>query len=563
MGSSTTPLTSGPLTFTGVSSYSTDLQSILQRANQIAQLPVTALQNTQTDNVNKKAALIALNPAVANVGSAVAALGSLAANGGGLVASSSDSSTVSIANTGATSPATYTISSIQSLAASAWATTGNFADATTKAVSTSGYVDLTVGSNTYHLNLTGTGNNNLSGLENAINNAGAGVTASILTTGGGDYLSISASTPGQAAIQLQAVPNPVDLITNTDTGTDTTAGRYANSTTTPVSTGGHMSLVVGSSTYALDLSGAGANNLTGLENAINGASAGVTASISSDAKGYYLAISTNDSSAQTLQLNDTSANLISTSNAGSNADFMLNGNIHIVQASNVVNNVIPGVTFTLQNTTTGATSVTLSLANNPGQISTALQTFVANYNTLAAQVAQQVGTTGGPLVGNMLIQNIMSDTQQLGSYWNPSNTSSVRSLADLGITFADLTGQLTFDPTVFNNLSSTQLSDAMRFLGSSKSGFAALANNFTQLSDPVTGLILSQENSYDSANTQITDQINSLNARITVMENAETAKIQAADALIAQLQSDQNTVNASIQSLNYVAFGKLTSANGQ
>lgn len=178
-------------------------------------------------------------------------------------------------------------------------------------------------------------------------------------------------------------------------------------------------------------------------------------------------------------------------------------------------------------------------------------------------MAQQVGTTGGPLVGNMLIQNIMSDTQQLGSYWNPSNTSSVRSLADLGITFADLTGQLTFDPTVFNNLSSTQLSDAMKFLGSSKSGFAALANNFTQLSDPVTGLILSQENSYDSANTQITDQINSLNARITVMENAETAKIQAADALIAELESNQNTVNASIQSLNYVAFGKLTSANGQ
>lgn len=384
MGSSTTPLTSGPLTFTGVSSYSTDLQSILQRANQIAQLPVTALQNTQTDNVNKKAALIALNPAVANVGSAVAALGSLAANGGGLVASSSDSTTVSIANTGATSAATYTISSIQSLAASAWATTGNFADATTKAVSTSGYVDLTVGSNTYHLNLTGTGKNNLSGLENAINNAGAGVTASILTTSGGDYLSISASSPGQAAIQLQAVPNPVDLITNTGSGTDTTAGRYANSTTTPVSTGGHMSLVVGSSTYQLDLSGAGANNLTGLENAINGASAGVTASISSDAKGYYLSISTNDSSAQTLQLNDTSANLVSNSDAGSNADFMLNGNIHIVQASNVVNNVIPGVTFTLQKQTTGATSVTLSLANDPGQISTALQTFVTNYNTLAA-----------------------------------------------------------------------------------------------------------------------------------------------------------------------------------
>jgi flagellar hook-associated protein 2 len=553
-------MSSAPLTFTGVSTYSNDLQTILQRAVSIAQLPVTALKNTQTDNVNKKAALVALNPAVGNVGSAVAALGSLAANGGGLVASSSDSTTVSVTNTGATAPATYTISSIQTLASSAWATTGKFADSTTAAISTSGHVDLTVGSNTYHLDLTGTGNNNLNGLENAINNAGAGVTATILTTSNGNYLSISASTPGQAAIQLQAVPSPVDQITNTGTGTDTSIARYANSTSTPVSTGGTMSLVVGSTTYPLNLTGA--NNLTGLENAINSASAGVTASISSDAKGYYLSISTNDSSAKTLQLNDTSANLISNSNAGTNADFMLNGSIHIVQSSNVINNVIPGVTFTLQKTTTGTNSVTLSLANDTSQLSSALQTFVTSYNALADQTIQQIGPSAGPLGGDMLIHNIMSDSQQLASYWNPTTGSSIRSLSDLGISF-DTTGHMSFSQNVFNGLSNTQLSDAMKFLGSSKSGFATLANNFTQLSDPVTGLILEQENGYDTANTQITAQINALTARNTIMQNSETAKIQKADALLAQLQSSQNVVNASIQSLNYVAFGKIVSANGQ
>src|ERR1700680_1462151 len=261
-------MSTAPLTFTGVSTYSSDLQTILQRAASIAQLPVTALKNTQTDNLNKKAALVSLNPAVASLGSAVAALGSLAANGGGLVASSSDSSTVSVTNTGATSPATYTVSSIQSLATSAWATTGSFADSKT-AVSTSGHVDLTVGSNTYHLDLTGTGNNNLTGLANVINNAGAGVTATILTTSNGNYLSISAST---AAIQLQAVPSPVDQITNTGTGTDKSVARYADSTSAPVSTGGNMRLVVGATTYPLSLTGA--NNLTGLETALNNAHAG-------------------------------------------------------------------------------------------------------------------------------------------------------------------------------------------------------------------------------------------------------------------------------------------------
>ena len=555
MGSSITT----PLTFTGVSSYSSDFQSILTRASQIAQLPITALQNNQSDNVSKKAALVALNPAVANLGSAVAELGTLAASGGGVTASSSDPSTVAVTNIGAASPATYTISSIQSLASSAWATTSNFANATTAPVSASGRVDLTVGSNTYHLNVSS--KNNLNGLANAINSSGAGVSATILTAGSGDYLSISAVSPGQASIQLQAVPTATGQITNTGTGMDTSVARYTDTSTAPVSVSAQMSLVVGSNTYQLDLTGN--NNLTGLENAINNAAAGVTASISSDANGYYLSIATDDSSAQTLALNDNSANLVSNSAAGVNADFMLNGNIHIVRSSNVVNDVIPGVSFTLKNTTTGANSVTLSLANDPSQLSNALQAFVSGYNTLVDQVAQQVGPSAGPLGGDVLIRDIMSDTQQLASYWNPSGTSSIRSLSDLGVTFADNTGHLSFNPAVFENLTSTQASDAMKFLGSSTSGFAALANNFTQLSDPLAGLIRVQEDGYDSEDSQLNDRITALTDQVTFAQNTLTAKIQAADALVAQLESQQNTMNASIDSLNYVAFGRIVNNNGQ
>ena len=73
----------------------------------------------------------------------------------------------------------------------------------------------------------------------------------------------------------------------------------------------------------------------------------------------------------------------------------------------------------------------------------------------------------------------------MASYWNPGN-SSIRSLSDLGVTFEDNTGQLSFNASTFNSLSSSQISDAFKFLGSSSSGFAAFANNFTQLSDPIS-----------------------------------------------------------------------------
>src|ERR1700676_4882566 len=98
-----------PQYFTGLSTYSSDFQSIIQREVSIQQLPITALQTEQTNNLNQKQALIALNPNVASVGAAIGALGTLAANQG-VSASSSDSSTVSVTNIGATAPGTYTVS---------------------------------------------------------------------------------------------------------------------------------------------------------------------------------------------------------------------------------------------------------------------------------------------------------------------------------------------------------------------------------------------------------------------------------------------------------------------
>jgi flagellar hook-associated protein 2 len=415
-------------------------------------------------------------------------------------------------------------------------------------------VDLVVGSNTYHLDLTTS--NNLTGLRDAINKAGAGANATILTIGSVNYLSVATSSPGATTLQLNDVPR--DLITNTGAGSETSTRTYADSTTVPVSASGKVDLVAGSTTYHLDLTGN--NNLTGLMNAINAAGVpGLAASITGSAGSYSLSLA--GPGPGTLQLNDipTQADLISKTNQGTNADFMLN-NVHVTRSSNVVNDIVPGVSFTLQNTTTG--SITLSLATDPSQLSNAFQTFVTGYNALVDQMKQQVGPSAGPLGGDVLIREIGDDTRQLTSYWNAGG-SSIHSLSDLGVTFQDATtGHLTFSQSTFAGLSSTQVSDAFKFLGSSSSGFAALAANFTQLSDSATGMIQVQEDGYDTTNAQLTSQINTLNDRVKLVQNSMSAKLQAADALVAQLQSRQNLVNASVSSLNYVLYGKQTNSNG-
>ena len=541
-----------PLYFTGVSTYSADFQSIIQRQVAIAQLPVQKLQNEQTDNLSRKQALIALDPAVASLGSAVVALGILAANQG-VSASSSDSTIVSVLNTGAPAPGTYKVSNITSLAAPASETSlGSYLDSKNTIVSNSGHVDLVVGSHTYHLDITA--NNNLVGLQNAINNAGAGVNATILTTSGANYLSVTANNSGLTTLQLN--DTPLDLITATGTGTETSGKTYADSTTVAVSANNMVDLVAGSTTYHLNLTGN--NNLTGLRDAINGAGApGISASITGSAGSYSLSLT---GAPGALQLNDlpSQVDLISNTNQGSNAVFTLNNTINITRSTNTVNDVISGLSFTLLKQTAG--SVTLSLATDRTQLSAALQTLVTGYNAVVDQVNQQVGTSGGPLGGDMLISNISGDLQQLASYWNTS-AGSIHSLSDLGIAF-DTTGHLSFSQATFDGLSDSQIPDAFKFLGSSKSGLGALANNFTQLSDPLTGLIRVQENGYDTTNQELTSQISTLNARTSQLQASMTARLQAADALVAELQSQQNVVNASISSLNFVLYGKQTNSNG-
>jgi len=544
----------GTLYFTGVSTYSADFQQIIQRAVAIAQQPVTALQNQVTTNSSKNASLQALDPDVAALRADVTALGALASSQG-LAASSSDPSIVSVINTGATAPATYTVSNITSLASAA-SETSLAGYTATQAVSADGTVNLVVGAKTYALDLTGTGDNNLTGLENAINNAGAGVNATILTTGANNYLVVSANNSGATTLQLNDVLPSVDLVSNTGTGTETSLQTYVDATSAQVSATGAVNLVVGATTYNLNISAT--NNLNGLALAINNASAGVTATVTGSPGSYSLSLAAGGPT--TIQLNDArSTALISDTNQGSNASFKLNG-IPITQSNNNVTGVIPGVSFTLQNTLSSG-SVTLSLASDGAQLSSALQSLVTDYNTLVKQVQAQQGPSAGPLGGDLLINQIAGDMQQLVTYWNPNTTSSVRSLSDLGVTFND-TGQMSFDQNTFNSLSDTQLADAFNFLGSSTTGLGALASNFTQLTDPITGLIQTEETGLNQTNTDLNSQIATLNAQVAQVQADATAQAQQADALVAELQSQQNVVDASIQGLNYVLYGRQTNVNG-
>jgi flagellar hook-associated protein 2 len=453
---STTAIT--PLTLNGVSQYSSDYQAILNRAVAIAQQPLLQLQSEDSNILGQNTALGTIQDDATNLQSALQALGTLSANQA-VSATSSDPTTVTATSTSATTPATYTINSVTSLAsaASERSLTG-YQDSTSTPVSSTGTLQLTVGSQNYTLTLN---SNNLVGLRDAINAAGAPVTASILTTSNGNYLSVTANASGATTLQL--IDDPV----------------------TPSNPGG------------------------------------------------------------------ANTELLTQTNQGSNAKFSLNG-IDVVQSSNTVNSVIPGVT--LQLVQESSTPVTVSLQSDPTQLSSALQTFVTDYNQLEKDLQAQEGQVPGALGGDSAITGLQQTLRQLTAFFTTG--SSVTNLSALGITFDDTTGTASFDQSTFDSLSSQQVTDGFAFLNNLATGSGNFVGQLQTFTDPISGVIVTEQQGNLTTDQHFQSQISVLTDRINTMQANLQSQLAQADALEATLQSQQSTVNASLIGLNYVLYGQ-------
>jgi flagellar hook-associated protein 2 len=445
-----------PIRFSGISSYSADFQKILDRTVAIGAQPINAIQRDQTKLVQQRSLAVGLQTSAESLKKAVSDLGDLGRTRavGGV---SSNSSKASIGAVTATTPASYTISEVTSLARSASATSAGYASSTTAAVSATGTVRLGFAGAQYDLSLSAQ-ENNLAGLRDKINALGAGVTASILTTGSGAtpyYLSLTSTTSGEKPITV----------------TD-------------------------------DPAGAGTDLLVNKDN-------------------------------------------------GSNATFKING-VAVSKASNLVNDVVSGVTFTLGGTTAAGETVNLTLSSNRNTLATRLESFVSAYNATKDLLDAQIGAAAGLLTGSYIVRETGNVLRQISGF---EGTGSLKSLSSLGVTFGK-DGKASFDQTIFDGLSETQVQGAFGFLGSSTTGFGALQAKVGQISDPVTGVIANETARMDETDKRLTAQVASLTERLEFMQRAASERLQAVDALLGGLDSQKNLIEASVKSMQLVTFGK-------
>ena len=133
-----------PISFTGVSEFADDFQVILERAFEVATLPINGLQTEQTLNLARQQQLGNLAAAVQSLESSFAALGIQGKNGA-ITASSSDTDVATVTVTGSASAVDVDLNVTSAAAVAQETTTTALSNKTTSALEADGIYKLTLG----------------------------------------------------------------------------------------------------------------------------------------------------------------------------------------------------------------------------------------------------------------------------------------------------------------------------------------------------------------------------------------------------------------------------------
>jgi flagellar hook-associated protein 2 len=379
----------------------------------------------------------------------------------------------------------------------------------------------------------------LQGVSNAATSTSAQVSDSSVLTA----QSTSAAQAGSYAIHIKSAGAPSSALSADG------LPAVQDPSTQSITTASSLTLTVGGTPVTITPAG---NTLSALADAINSSGANVSATIvnlgSPASPDYRLSLQSTKLGDITIQLNDGS-DLMGTLSAGSEAQYQVNGQpAGFISSDSSTVTIAPGVTVDLLQS--GDATVTVSQSSSAQ--ANALSSFVAAYNAAVDELGANRGQGGGALTGDSLIYTLSQSLRDMSGF--TGGAGAVQNLTDLGLTF-DKTGHLNFDQTVFNTVSAAHPSDVSAFLGSPTTGgfLKDATDTLNGLEDPNTGVIETTMNSAQTAIDNQNQKISDEQDRIDALTTSLTAKIDAADALIASLEqqatyfttlfTDMNAIN--------------------
>ena len=293
--------------------------------------------------------------------------------------------------------------------------------------------------------------------------------------------------------------------------------------------------------------------LQDVADAINGSASntGVTASVISDANGQRLALVSKTSGAAG-NLTVSGAVNFTQGVAGQDALLTVDG-VPIDSASNAVSGAIPGVDLQLSGADKN-TTVQIGITPDTTTAASAINNFITAYNNAMKDINTQFTTdssgNGGPLIGDSALRTLQSQLLEIAGY-APGGNGPFVNLQQMGIEMEN-DGTLQMNSSVLQDALTNHYSDVQNFFQSADSSSfgQAVTKMLTQITDPTQGTVSSDVSGQQAIDTDLTQQINDFEARMTVVQQQLTDEYSQLNVLLQQYPMEMQQVGQELGSLN-------------
>lgn len=303
-------------------------------------------------------------------------------------------------------------------------------------------------------------------------------------------------------------------------------------------------------------------SLQGTVSAINAANLGVTAEIvdtgvAGDRYRIQLIGETGAEQAFSLTSDDDS---ISFSSVQAAADAQLNVNgIEFTRSTNVIDDVLTGVSLTVNTVTDGAAHLNISQDNSQARAN--IVDFVAIYNEAQRQMKDLANSSiDGALAGDSIFRSLTSSLRNIVLGSSSSGSGDISNLSDMGISVAR-TGELVVDDTKLDDALAYSYSDVIQMFSAntddqstSSSDVAGLAGDITKLITDATdsdSYLVTQQATLATGNSEREEQLSVLAERMERVEERYNRQFLAMQQIIDQMNSTRESMESSFANLPF------------
>ena len=341
--------------------------------------------------------------------------------------------------------------------------------------------------------------------------------------------------------------------------------------------GGTIQLRLGDAA-AVDISVSGTDTIADVAQSINDADAGVNAAVVFDGTNYFLTLTGKETGAANLidltvtdddgdstdlsglsrlvyEVSGDTKNLNNTQTA-EDSMITVDGVSNISRDTNVIDDVIQGITITLESAPATENEAVLTVSRDTSAIVSKINSFVSAYNGAldlfeTYQNYDSDAGTAGVLLGDATTNHIRTSLENLITDAVPG-VESLSRLENLGITL-NSEGRLEVDSSTLNNMLDDHFDDVLQFFTQStegSEGFAVrMVDDMDAILDSGSGLLAVKTDGIQNSIDDIEDQVERMEMRNSIWETRIRAQFNALELLLAEYQTTGDYLSQQIVGL--------------